>query len=55
MLAEAATCGDQFAWRLAIELIGRHQQGRTLRPIVLNAFADRSDYVVRAACEVIAG
>lgn len=53
-LAEAAAVDDQFIRRTAIEVIGRHPQGRDLRIIVLRALRDPSEWVVRAACEVVA-
>jgi HEAT repeat protein len=53
-LAEAATVEDQFVRRTALEVIGRHPQGRTFLNIVLSAFRDPSEYVVRTACEVAA-
>ncbi len=53
-LAEAAAGKDQFLRRTAIEVIGRHQQGRELGAIILSALGDPSGYVVRAACEVVA-
>jgi hypothetical protein len=52
--AEAARVEDQFVRRTAIEVIGRHPQGRELRTIILSAFRDPSEYVVRTACEVVA-
>lgn len=54
ILAEAAAVDDQFLRRTAIEAIGRHPQGRELRNIILRAFRDPSEYVVRTACEVVA-
>ncbi len=53
-LAEAATVEDQFVRRTAMEVIGRHPRGRTLRNIILTALRDPSEYVVRTACEVVA-
>jgi HEAT repeat protein len=53
-LADAAALDDQFLRRTAIEVIGRHPQGRELRATVLSALADPSEYVVRTACEVVA-
>jgi HEAT repeat protein len=53
-LAEAAAVDDHFFRRTAIEAIGRHRQGRELRTIILSALGDRSEYVVRTACEVVA-
>jgi HEAT repeat protein len=53
-LAEAAAVEDQFLRRTAIEVIGRHPQGRELRAIILSALGDPSGYVVRTACEVVA-
>jgi HEAT repeat protein len=53
-LAEAAAVEDQFVRRTAMEVIGRHPQGRELRAIILNALRDPSEYVMRAACEVVA-
>jgi HEAT repeat protein len=53
-LAEAAAVEDQFLRRTAVEVIGRHPQGRELRSMILSALGDPSEYVVRAACEVVA-
>ena len=53
-LAEAATVKDQFIRRTAVEVIGRHPQGRELHTIILSALGDPSEYVVRTACEVVA-
>jgi hypothetical protein len=53
-LAEAAAVEDQFLRRTAIEVIGRHSQGRELCTIIMSALGDPSEYVVRAACEVVA-
>jgi HEAT repeat protein len=53
-LAEAAAVEDQFLRRTAMDAIGRHPQGRELRTIILSAFGDPSEYVVRTACEVVA-
>jgi hypothetical protein len=53
-LAEAAAVEDQFIRRAAMEIIGRHPQGRELRTIILSALRDPSEYVVRTACEVVA-
>jgi len=52
-LINAAAASDQFLRRTALEVIGRHPQGRDLRSIVLRAFADSSEYVVRTACGVV--
>ena len=52
-LAEAATSKDQFLRRTAVEVIGRHPQGRALRNTVLDALGDPSEYVVRTACEIV--
>ena len=49
-LAEVAAVHDQFLRRTALEVIGRHPQGRELCAIILGAFADPSEYVVRTAC-----
>jgi HEAT repeat protein len=54
VLAESAALDDQFLRRTAIEAIGHHPQGRELRNIILRAFGDPSEYVVRTACEVVA-
>jgi HEAT repeat protein len=51
-LAVAAAVDDQFLRRTALEVIGRHPRGRELSAIVLEAFRDPSEYVVRAACEI---
>lgn len=53
-LAKVAALEDQFLRRMAIEVIGRHPQGRELHAIILNALRDPSEYVVRTACEVVA-
>jgi hypothetical protein len=53
-LAQAAASDDQFLRRTAMEVIGRHPQGRELRTIILSAFGDPSEYVVRTACDVVA-
>jgi HEAT repeat protein len=53
-LAEAAVAQDQFLRRTAIEVIGRHPRGRELWAVILGALGDRSEYVVRTACEVVA-
>lgn len=53
-LAQAAASDDQFLRRTAIEVIGRHPRGRELRTIILRAFDDSSEYVVRTACDVVA-
>jgi hypothetical protein len=52
-LAEAAAVEDQFLRRTAIEVIGRHPQGRELRAIIVSALGDPSEYVARTACEVV--
>jgi HEAT repeat protein len=53
-LAEAAAAEDQFVRRTAMEAIGRHRKGRELSSIILKAFRDPSEYVVRTACEIVA-
>ena len=53
-LAEAAAVEDQFLRRTAIEVIGCHSHGRELCTIIMSALGDPSEYVVRAACEVVA-
>jgi len=53
-LVEAAAAEDQFLRRTAIEVIGRHPHGRELCAVILGALGDRSEYVVRTACEVVA-
>ncbi|MBA2400814.1 MAG: hypothetical protein H0V72_19350 [Bradyrhizobium sp.] len=52
-LADAAAVEDQFLRRIALEVIGRHPQGRELRSIILGAFGDPSEYVVRTACNIV--
>jgi HEAT repeat protein len=53
-LVGAAALEDQFLRRTAIEVIGRHPHGRGLAAVVLGALGDRSDYVPRTACDVVA-
>jgi len=53
VLREASANSDHFIRRTAIEIIGRHSGGQALRAVVLEALADPSEYVVRAACDVI--
>ncbi|WP_315780820.1 HEAT repeat domain-containing protein [Bradyrhizobium sp. SZCCHNR2011] len=53
MLRDAAASADQFIRRTAVEVIGRHVSGRNLSDLILCALADRSEYVVRAGCQVI--
>ena len=55
ILAEAAAFDDHFLRRTAMEAIGRHPRGRDLRTVILKALGDPSEYVVRTACEVVAG
>lgn len=52
-LADAAAGGDQFLRRTALEVIGRHSLGRDLQAVVLAAFGDSSEYVVRTACDIV--
>ena len=52
-LAFAATIEDPFLRRTAMETIGRHPQGRELRTYILSGLSDRSEYVVRIACNVV--
>jgi HEAT repeat protein len=54
-LTNAAGVEDQFIRRTATEAIGRHPHGRELRSTVLRALCDSSEYVVRTACDVVAG
>lgn len=54
-LADTAEVDDAFLRRTAVETIGRHPRGHELAAIILRAFRDPSDYVVRTACEVVAG
>lgn len=49
----AAAASDQFLRRTALEVIGRHRQGRELRAIILDGLSDPSEYVVRTACDVV--
>jgi HEAT repeat protein len=53
-LADTARSGDQCVRRAAIEVIGRHPHGRELSAVILNALEDGSEYVQRAACDVVA-
>lgn len=53
ILAGAAAVDDQFLRRTALEVIGRHPQGRELRALILGALGDPSEYVTRTACEVV--
>jgi HEAT repeat protein len=53
-LADTARSGDQFVRRTAIEAIGRHPHGRELTAVILNELKDGSEYVQRAACDVVA-
>ncbi len=53
ILAAVAAVDDQFLRRTAVEMIGRHPRGRELGAIILNAFCDPSEYVVRTACDVV--
>jgi HEAT repeat protein len=53
-LSEAAAVDDQFLRRTAMEVIGGHPRGRELRTIILSAFSDPSEYVLRTVCEVVA-
>jgi HEAT repeat protein len=52
-LASTAAVDDQFLRRTALEVIGRHPQGRELRGVILSAISDPSEYVVRTACEIV--
>lgn len=54
LLSAACSASDQFIRRSAIETVGRHPRGQELRTSILDALTDPSDYVVRAACEVVA-
>lgn len=54
LLSVASSASDQFIRRSAIEAIGRLPRGQELRTSILDALTDSSDYVVRAACEVVA-
>lgn len=50
----AAQARDPFVRRMAIEVIGGHSRGREMCAVVLRALSDPSEYVVRAACGVVA-
>lgn len=54
-LASTAAVDDQFVRRTAIEVIGQHPHGRGLQAVVLSALDDPSEFMVQAACDVIAG
>jgi hypothetical protein len=54
LLARYARAHDPYARRMAVEVIGKHPQGRQLTPLILQALNDPSEYVVRTACEVAA-
>jgi HEAT repeat protein len=49
----AAQAQDQFVRRLAIEVIGGHPRGREMSAVIFSALGDASEYVVRAACDVV--
>jgi HEAT repeat protein len=53
LLTDTAGSKDQFLRRTAIEVIGSHPQACMLRPLILTALTDPSEYVVRAACNVV--
>lgn len=53
-LARWAKDDDQFRRRTALETIGRHPHGRLLQGIILGAFDDPSEYVIRTLCNVVA-
>jgi HEAT repeat protein len=54
LLADVAASDDQFLRRTAVEVVGNHLQFRSLQSVILNALTDRSEYVVRTACDVVA-
>jgi HEAT repeat protein len=53
ILARVAAVDDQFLRRTALEVIRQHPHGLELRAVILSALGDPSEYVVRAACEVV--
>jgi len=54
LLTKVAASDDQFFRRTAVEVIGKHKEVRSLQGVILRALIDPSEYVVRAACDVVA-